>query len=190
MGGPVWKTLFLRLQEPCKRAFRAASHGRRPAGGCTKVETAWLLGWATGIKAVSLEPGNPAHAKICVNPHQKSRNKGDIRRCSGRDFGTALSLPANAGAIPTPAMSLGHVDLSLLGQEKWRSLVAQLLQGDLFSQRAGQTRGDAGKLDVIYPDVLKAYRKSLCIRLFRNQRHYREIRNWLGDGKSRVGINI
>lgn len=94
VGGPVWKTLFLRLQEPCKRAFRAASNGRRPAGGCTKVETAWLLGWATGIKAVSLEPGNPAHAKICVNPHQKSRNKGDIRRCSGRDFGTALSLPA------------------------------------------------------------------------------------------------
>ena len=54
----------------------------------------------------------------------------------------------------------------------------------------GRPRGDVGKLDIIYPDILKAYSKCLHIRLFRNQRHYGEIRNWLGDRKSRVGINI
>lgn len=58
------------------------------------------------------------------------------------------------------------------------------------SQPAGQTWGDAGKLDIIYSDISKAYGKHFRIRLFRNRRHYKEIRNWLGDIKSRVGINI
>ena len=98
----------------------------------------------------------------------------------------SASPPDDAGAIPTPAVSLGPVDLSLLGQEKAGSPAAQLLQGGLLSPREvhsqlGRPRGDAGKLDIIYPDILKAYSKCLHIRLFRNQRHYGEIRNWLGD---------
>lgn len=45
----------------------------------------------------------------------------------------SASSPDDADAIPTPAVSPGRVDLSLLGWEKGGSLVAQLLQGDLLS---------------------------------------------------------
>lgn len=48
--------------------------------------------------------------------------------------------PDYAGAIPTPAMSPGRVDLSLLGEEKGGSPAAQLLQGDLLSPQEGHSQ--------------------------------------------------
>lgn len=140
------------------------------------------------------EPGNPSHAEICVTPAQKSRNKGDTGTRSGRDIGAALRLlarrcrcdpdssrvPGTCGSI-TPGMGERG--------ERTASAGRPPLPAEVHSQ-LDRPGGDAGKLDIIYPGILKAYSKHLCIRLFRNRRHYREIRNSLGDRKSRVGINI
>lgn len=63
--------------------------------------------------------------------------------------------------------------------------MAQLWQSELLSPRGSQpvrqTWGHTGKLDRIFLNLLKASSKCLYIRLFRKQRHYGEIRNWLGD---------
>lgn len=99
------------------------------------METACPLVWAIGTKPVCSRARRPHPRQQSV---QTLLRNAETKGTAGDAWAGILvlpstSLPDDAGTVSTPATSLGHVDLSLLGREKAGSPAAQLLQGDLLS---------------------------------------------------------
>lgn len=67
----------------------------------------------------------PRSVQTSIRKAETKAMPGDAR--AGTWVLPSASPPEGAGVIPTPAVSPGHVDLSLLGREKGGKPVAQLL---------------------------------------------------------------
>lgn len=137
------------------------------------------------------EPGDPTHANNLCKPSSEMQKQREQQEMLGQGFWCCPPPPCQmmlAQSQPQPRpwdMWICHFwDGRKRGARQrsfFRVTSSPLHQG---SQPIGQAGGDAGKRDLIYPDILKAYGKCLRIRFFRNQRHYGEIRNWSGERKS------
>lgn len=124
--------------------------------------------------------------ELCVNPLQKSRNKGDTRRCLIRAFGAALLIPAKCcwpdpNPSHVPGMWICPFWNRRMWAARWHSFCRASSSPPEVHSHSGRPGGTQENLVEFSPNLSKASSKCLHIRLFRKNRHYGEIRNWMAD---------